>query len=111
MRLNRRRTSPGGKSFSTNAPLSLVKAEPIHLFVLNHFADELRATPAEPGERLVDVVHSDRGSAFELQAKLDEECDGGIEGFYHDADVVHPLESHAIVHLSHAFLAYPMAQV
>jgi serine/threonine protein kinase len=34
-------------------------AEPIRLFVLNHFADELRATLAEPGERLVDVVHSE----------------------------------------------------
>src|SRR3954464_3652961 len=33
-------------------------AEPIRLFVLDHFADELRATPAEPDERLVDVVHS-----------------------------------------------------
>src|SRR5678815_4883798 len=55
-------------------------AEPIRLFVLNHFADELRATPAEPDERLVDVVHSehdapgplsfDGGSPFEFQAKL-----------------------------------------
>ena len=34
-------------------------AEPIRLFVLNHFADELRATLAKPGERLVDVVHGE----------------------------------------------------
>src|SRR4051812_29741676 len=34
-------------------------AEPIRLFVLNHFANELRATRAEPGKRLVDVVHSE----------------------------------------------------
>src|SRR5436190_550862 len=128
-------------------------AEPIRVFVLNHFADELRTTLAEPGERLVDVLHGehdaqvtesvhrgvpvigddgrreesreleptvavrgdhhgdldalgrqprdapgplslDRGSPFELQAKLGEECDGGIEGFYHDAYVVHPRKSH-----------------
>ena len=31
-------------------------AEPICVFVLDHFADELRTTRAEPGERLVDVV-------------------------------------------------------
>ena len=34
-------------------------AEPIRLFVLNYFADQLCATLAEPGERLVDVVHSE----------------------------------------------------
>ena len=34
-------------------------AEPIRLFVLNHFADELCATLAESGERPVDVVHSE----------------------------------------------------
>jgi hypothetical protein len=38
----------------------------------------------------------DHGSPFESEPKLDEECDGGIEGFHHDADVVHPLECHAI---------------
>lgn len=31
-------------------------AEPIHVFVLDHLADELRAVPAEPAERLVDVI-------------------------------------------------------
>jgi hypothetical protein len=31
----------------------------------------------------------DRGSPFELQAKLVEKRDGLIEGFYHDADIVH----------------------
>src|SRR5690242_8443238 len=31
-------------------------AEPIRVLVLDHFADELRATLAEPGERLVEVV-------------------------------------------------------
>ena len=129
-------------------------AEPIRVFVLHHFADELRAVLAKPGKRLVDVVHSEhdaqvaesvhrgvpvigncgrgeksreleptvavggdaswrsrralgaspvtrpaqspsivaRPSSFE--AKLGEKRDGGIEGFYHDADVVHPLESH-----------------
>jgi hypothetical protein len=32
-------------------------AEPVRVFVLNHFAaDELRAVLTEPGKRLVDVV-------------------------------------------------------
>ena len=34
-------------------------AEPIRVFVLNHFADELRAAFAEPGERIVDVLHGE----------------------------------------------------
>jgi hypothetical protein len=38
----------------------------------------------------------DRGSPFESQAKLDEKWDRGIEGFYHDAYVVHPLKSHIL---------------
>src|ERR687898_3454372 len=33
--------------------------EPIHVFVLNHFVDELRAMSAEPSERVVDVVHGE----------------------------------------------------
>src|SRR5215211_6778506 len=32
-------------------------AEPVHVFVLNHFVDELCAVFAEPGERIVDVVN------------------------------------------------------
>ena len=34
-------------------------AEPIYILVLNHFTDELRAMLAEPGERIVEVVHSE----------------------------------------------------
>jgi hypothetical protein len=34
-------------------------AEPIHVFVLDHLADELGAVLAEPGERIVDVVHGE----------------------------------------------------
>src|SRR5687768_18235304 len=34
-------------------------AEPIGVFVLNNFADELRAALAEPLERVVDVVHGE----------------------------------------------------
>jgi hypothetical protein len=37
-------------------------AEPIRLLVLNHFADELRAKLAEPGECLVDIVHGEHGA-------------------------------------------------
>jgi N-acyl homoserine lactone hydrolase len=32
-------------------------AEPIHVFVPDYFVDELRAVPAEPGQRIVEVVH------------------------------------------------------
>src|SRR3989475_3607479 len=34
-------------------------AKPIRVFVLDHFADELSAAFAEPGERIVDVVHGE----------------------------------------------------
>ena len=34
-------------------------AEPIHVFVLNHLVDELRAVSAEPGERIVEVIHGE----------------------------------------------------
>ena len=34
-------------------------AEPIRVFILNHFTDELRAALLEPGEQLVDVVHGE----------------------------------------------------
>ena len=34
-------------------------AEPIRVFILDHFADELRAAFAEPGERIVDVLHGE----------------------------------------------------
>src|SRR6476646_1252374 len=32
-------------------------AEPIHVFVLDHFVDEPRAVREEPGQRIVEVVH------------------------------------------------------
>jgi hypothetical protein len=35
-------------------------AEPIRVFVLDHFVDELRAVSAEPGERIVEVVHGEQ---------------------------------------------------
>src|SRR5688572_11410250 len=34
-------------------------AEPIRVFVLDDFADELRAEFAEPGERIIDVLHGE----------------------------------------------------
>ena len=34
-------------------------AEAIRVFILDNFAHELRAALAEPGERLVDVVHGE----------------------------------------------------
>src|SRR5688572_8789150 len=130
-------------------------AEPIRVFVLDHFADELRAAFAEPGERIVDVLHGkhdaqvtegvhrgatvigdhrrreeaghlepavtvrrthhgnldahvaqssdaicpvsfDRGAPLELEAKFGEELNGGVDVFYHDADVVHTLDRHDV---------------
>jgi hypothetical protein len=34
-------------------------AEPIHVFVLDHFVDELRAVLAQSGQRIVEVVHGE----------------------------------------------------
>ena len=34
-------------------------AEPIRVLILNHFADQLRAAFAEPGERIADVLHGE----------------------------------------------------
>src|SRR5437588_3929148 len=49
-------------------------ADPIRVFVLNHFAaDELRAVFSEPGERLVDVVHG------EHYAKVAEGVHRGVQ--------------------------------
>src|SRR5574341_313342 len=130
-------------------------AEPIHVLILDHFADELRAAFAEPDERIVDVFHGehdaqvtesvhwgaavigdhgrreeagqlepavtvrrthhgnldahvaqssdaicpvsfDWGAPLELEAKFGEELNGGIDVFYHDADVVHTLDRHDV---------------
>src|SRR5207247_2403389 len=130
-------------------------AEPIRIFVLDHFADELRAAVPEPGERIVDVLHGehdaqvtesvhrgnavigdhrrrekrghlepavtvrrthhgnldahvaqssdaicpvsfDWGAPLELEAEFGEELNGGVDVFYHDADVVHTLDRHDV---------------
>src|SRR4051812_17732538 len=34
-------------------------AEPIRVLILDHFADDRRAAFAEPGERVVDVLHGE----------------------------------------------------
>src|SRR6188768_1442674 len=34
-------------------------AEPIHVFVLDHFVDELRAVLAEPDERVLEIVYGE----------------------------------------------------
>src|SRR5882672_5576628 len=130
-------------------------AEPIRIFVLDHLADELRAAFAEPGERIVDVLHGehdaqvtesvhrgaavigdhrrreesgdlepavtvrrthhgnlyahvaqssdatcpvsfDWGAPLEREAKFAEELNGGVDVFYHDADVVHTPDRHDV---------------
>ena len=52
--------------------------------------DVLRAQPRDASGPL----SFDRGSPFESEAKLDEKRNDSIEGFYYDANVVHPLERH-----------------
>src|SRR5205823_4831930 len=143
-------------------------AEPILVFVLDHFADELRAAFAEPGERIVDVLHGehdaqvtesvhwgaavignyrwreesghldptvtirrthhgnldahvaqssdaicpasfDWGAPLELEAKFGEELNGGVDVFYHDADVVHTLDRHEVSLASNAHDDRPRA--
>src|SRR5437773_8159087 len=130
-------------------------AEPIHVFILDHFADKLRTAFAESGERIVDVLHGehdpqvaesvhwaaavigdhrrreetghlepavavrrthhgnldahaaqssdaicpisfDWGAPLELEAEFGEELNGGVDVFYHDADVVHTLDRHDV---------------
>src|SRR5687767_13898235 len=46
-------------------------AEQIHVFILDHFADELRAAFAESGERIIDVLHG------EHDAQVAESVHGG----------------------------------
>jgi hypothetical protein len=55
---------------------------------------DLDALVAQPGNASCPFSF-DRGSPFELESELDEKSDGSIEGFHHDADVVHPLKRHA----------------
>ena len=38
----------------------------------------------------------DWGAPLEVEAKLGEERNGGIDVFYHDADVVHTLDRHDV---------------
>src|SRR3954453_12046698 len=47
-------------------------AEPIHVFVLDHFVDDLRAVSAEPRERVVEVVHG------EHDAQVAQSVHGGV---------------------------------
>src|SRR5687767_11829183 len=41
-------------------------------------------------------VSFDWGAPLELEAKFGEELNGGVDVFYHDADVVHPLDRHDV---------------
>src|SRR5262245_33954258 len=47
-------------------------------------------------------VSFDWGAPLELEAKFREELDGGIDVFYHDADVVHALDRHHVSLASNA---------
>jgi hypothetical protein len=54
---------------------------------------DLDAHVAQPSDAICPVSF-DRGAPFELETKLGEELDGGIDVFHHDADVVHSLDRH-----------------
>src|SRR6185295_5030988 len=41
-------------------------------------------------------VSFDWGAPLELEAKSGEELNGGVDVFYHDADVVHTLDRHHV---------------
>src|SRR5437764_13682129 len=41
-------------------------------------------------------VSFDWGAPLELEAKFGEELNGGVDVFYHDADVVHTLDRHDV---------------
>src|SRR5687767_7007808 len=41
-------------------------------------------------------VSFDWGASLELEAKFGEELNGGVNVFYHDADVVHTLDRHDV---------------
>src|SRR6184192_2659530 len=41
-------------------------------------------------------VSFDWGATLELEAKFGEELNGGVDVFYHDADVVHTLDRHDV---------------
>ena len=47
-------SEPDEKSFGASDV-----AEPIRVLVFDHFAEELRAMLAEPGERIVEVLHGE----------------------------------------------------
>src|SRR6266581_6707853 len=144
-------------------------AKPIHVFILDHLANELRAAFAESGERIVDVLHGehdaqvaesvhwgaavigdhrwrdetghlepavtvrrthqgnldahvaqssdaicpisfDWGTPLELETKFGEELNGGVDVFYHDADVVHTLDRHDVSLASNARAERPRGE-
>jgi hypothetical protein len=55
----------------------------------------LNAHAAQPSDALCPVSF-DWSAPLELEAKFSEEPNGGIDVFYHDADVVHTLDSHDV---------------
>ena len=54
---------------------------------------DLDAYGVQPGDALCPASF-DRGSPFEFEAEVGENRDSGIQGFHHDADVVHPQNRH-----------------
>src|SRR6266516_138921 len=88
-------------------------AEPIHVFVLDHFVDELRAVSAEPGERIVEVVHGEHDTQVaqsvhrgvpvigdHRRREKSREFDPAVavrRTHHGDLDVVHPLNRHAAI--------------
>src|SRR5438034_3008567 len=55
-------------------------------------------------------VSFDWGAPLELEAKFGEELNGGVDVFYHDADVVHTLDRHDVSLASNARRQPPARQ-
>ena len=57
---------------------------------------DLNALVAQSGDAPCPLAFY-HGSPFELEAELSEKSDSGIEGFHHDADVVHSCKRHVSI--------------
>src|SRR2546426_11678887 len=59
----------------------------------------------------ISPVSFDWGAPLELEAEFGEELNGGVDVFYHDADVVHTLDRHDVSLASNSIypdLGYPI---
>jgi hypothetical protein len=72
-------------------------AKPIQVFVLDHFADELRAAFAKPNERVVDVLHGEH----DAQVTEGVNWGGAVIGDHRRREETGQLESAVTVRRTH----------